>query len=190
MPTWACTVKSLTCDHSVPETAHGLDERHNKACPSLLCYPFFTFSFSPPKQAGDDPLGAGHPSAKTRASRYTTEPSSFPVPNSFTKSSIVNTLPYCTPAARPICKSAGKKRVRADDCDENTAPSAVVTSRKQRLAGAPPRKVKRLPLREELEVLRDALPPVIRCHLDPPRDDKGYVRYPFPEPSATPAGTG
>ena len=189
MPTWAYTLKGLTCDHSVPETAHGSDERHNKACRSLLCYPSFNFSFSPLKQAHDDPLGAAHPSAKTPASRYTAEPSIPPVPNSFTKFSTANTLPH-TAAARRICKSAGKKRVRADDCDENTAPSAVVTSRKQRLAHAPLRKVKRLPLREELEVLRDALPPVIRSHLDPPRDDKGYVRYPLSESTETPAGTG
>nr|VWO94750.1 Peroxisomal targeting signal 2 receptor [Ganoderma boninense] len=50
--------------------------------------------------------------------------------------------------------------------------------RKKRRLAAPAsraRNVKRLPLREELEVLREALPPVIRSHLDPPRDDKGPI---------------
>lgn len=52
-----------------------------------------------------------------------------------------------------------------------------MTSPKKGVTAPFPRKVKRLPLREELDILRAALPPEIRSHLGPPRDDKGCM-YP------------
>ncbi|KAI1791798.1 hypothetical protein LXA43DRAFT_1094145 [Ganoderma leucocontextum] len=127
----------------------------------------------PPKRAAEDPS----PPAKKRTCRRIAGPSVAAIPNPSTRFSIAKPS---SSAAASSSKSAGKKRV-ADDCEEDTALSAkktrssIVTSRKKRVAAPPTRKVKKVPVQEELEALRAALPPAIRSHLNPPRDDKGPI---------------
>ncbi|PIL24692.1 hypothetical protein GSI_12576 [Ganoderma sinense ZZ0214-1] len=140
---------------------------------SLLCSLIPDPSTNPLKQAVGDLPG------KTCASRRFAESSIPPVSKPFTRCSIANAASLAASIPKARGKGKGKKRpCPVDDSDESIDPSATTPDarpRKKRRAAHPPRKLKRLPLREELEVLQEALPLVIRSHLEPPRDDKGPI---------------